>query len=301
MRFRDMATAVETMAIIEAANALELLGHLASNPSTPGEVATALRLDQVATARLLEALTGMGLLCERSAGVFETDTGATDRLHSLTGFWRSLPAVVRTGEPVVQAVTAAGATRLYPDLVSVLSEWFAPAAERFAAELSPWTGRVLDVGAGAAPWTIALASRNPGVHVTAVDFPAVLARTRRAVQHHVELVPRFDYLPGDVLDVALPAHDLAVVGNVCHLFDEAHNRALLTKLHRTARRVAIVDVLPSADPAVSRYALGLLARARGGGVYPLTAYQDWAKHAGFAGVTTVPLSSDPPLTLLLCG
>lgn len=299
MRFRDLAAAVETMAIIEAAAALELLGHLASNPSTPGEVATALRLDQVATARLLEALAGMGLLCERSAGVFETDTVATDRLHLLTGLWQALPSVVRTGQPAVQAATAAGATRLYPDMVSEMSEWFAPAAERFAAELSPWTGRVLDVGAGAAPWTIALASRNPEVHVTAVDFPAVLTRTRRAVTA-AGLVRRFDYLPGDALDVALPAHDLAVVGNVCHLFDEAHNRALLAKLHRTTRRVAIVDVLPSADPAVRRYALGLLTRARGGAVHPLTAYEEWARHAGFAGVTTVSLSADPPLTLLLC-
>ncbi|MPZ86393.1 MAG: methyltransferase domain-containing protein [Actinophytocola sp.] len=299
MRLREVSAAVETMAIIETAAALDVLGQLTSNPSTAREVATALRLDRVATARLLDALAGMGLLCERSGGVFETDTVATDRVHSLTGLWQALPAVVRTGEPVLQAATAAGATRLYPDVVPVLSEWFAPAAERFAAELSPWTGRVLDVGAGAAPWTIALASRNPEVHVTAVDFPAVLTRTRRAVTA-AGLVSRFDYLPGDVLDVALPAHDLAVVGNVCHLFDEAHNRVLLAKLHRTARRVAIVDVLPSADPAVSRYALGLLTRARGGAVHSLTAYQEWARQAGFAGVTTVPLSSDPPLTLLLC-
>jgi len=296
MRLREVSAAVETMAIIQTAAALEVLGQLASNPSTACEVATALRLDQVATARLLDALAGMGLLCERAGGVFETDTVATDRLHALTGFWQALPAVVRTGEPAIQAATAAGATRLYPDAVPMLSEWFAPAAERFAAELSPSTGRVLDVGAGAAPWTIALASRNPEVHVTAVDFPAVLTQTRRAVTA-AGLVPRFDYLPGDVLDVALPAHDLAVVANVCHLFDEAHNRALLAKLHRTVRRVAIVDVLPSANPAVSRYALGLLAR--GGAVHPLTAYQEWARQAGFAGVTTVPLS-DPLLTLLLC-
>lgn len=299
MRFREVTAAVETMAIIETAAALEVLGHLASNPSTACEVATELRLDEVATARLLDALAGMGLLGERSGGVFETDTVATDRLHSLTGFWQELPAVVRTGEPAIQGATAAGATRLYPDVVPMLAEWFAPAAERFAAELSPWTGRVLDVGAGAAPWTIALTSRNPEVYVTAVDFPAVLTRTRHAVAA-AGLGPRFDYLPGDVLDVALPAHDLAVVGNVCHLFDEAHNRALLAKLHQAARRVAIIDVLPSADPAVSRYALGLLARAEGGAVHPLTAYQEWARQAGFAGVTTVPLSSDPPLTLLLC-
>ncbi len=299
MRFREVAAAVETMAIIETAGALEVLDHLASSPGTAQEAAAALRLDQVATARLLDALAGLGLLRERSGGVFETDTVATGRLHSLTGFWQSLPEVVRTGEPAIRAATAAGATRLYPDVVPMLSEWFAPAAERFAAELTPWSGRVVDVGAGAAPWTIALAARNPEVHVTAVDFPAVLTRTRRAVTA-AGLVPRFDYLPGDVLDVALPAHDLAVVGNVCHLFDDAHNRTLLAKLHRTARRVAIVDVLPSADPAMRRYALGLLARARGGAVHPLTAYQEWARQAGFASVTTVPLSADPPLTLLLC-
>jgi O-methyltransferase/methyltransferase family protein len=299
MRLREVTAAVETMAIIETAAKLDVLGHLTANPRSAAEVAGALRLDRIATARLLEALTGMGLLRELAGGVFETDTEANDRVHALTGLWRALPTVVRTGEPAVRAVTATGAAQLYPNVVPMLSEWFAPAADRFAAELSPWTGRVLDVGAGAAPWTIALAARNPDVRVTAVDFPAVLSQTRRAVTA-AGLDQRFDYLPGDALDVTLPAHDLAVVGNVCHLFDAAHNQALLAKLHAPARRVAIIDVLPSTDPAVSRYALGLLTRAHGGAVHPLSAYENWARHAGFAGVTPVPLTQDPPLTLLLC-
>ena len=42
--------------------------------------------------------------------------------------------------------------------------------------------RVLDIGAGAAPWSLAIAAREPGSTVKAVDLPAVMRSTRTAVR-----------------------------------------------------------------------------------------------------------------------
>jgi hypothetical protein len=59
--------------------------------------------------------------------------------------------------------------------------------------------RILDVGAGAAPWSLAIARRNPRCRVTALDLGAVLAVTRRAVATAGQ-ADRFDYISGDVFD-----------------------------------------------------------------------------------------------------
>jgi hypothetical protein len=73
---------------------------------------------------------------------------------------------------MMQAHEPAGAAALYPDVVPLLSALFAPVALRAARLLTGRFGNVLDVGAGAAPWSIALAASSPGVRVTALDVPA---------------------------------------------------------------------------------------------------------------------------------
>jgi hypothetical protein len=58
-------------------------------------------------------------------------------------------------------------------------------------------------GAGAAPWSLAIARRNPRCRVTALDLGAVLAVTRRAVATAGQ-ADRFDYVSGDVFDGTRP-------------------------------------------------------------------------------------------------
>jgi methylase of polypeptide subunit release factors len=66
------------------------------------------------------------------------------------------------------------------------------------AQLLAPAGRVLDVGAGAAPWSIALALADPAATVTALDLPSVLPVTRAEVQA-AGLANRFTFSPADIL------------------------------------------------------------------------------------------------------
>ena len=104
-------------------------------------------------------------------------------------------------------------------------------AER-AAKLLPPAGRVLDVGRGAAPWSLALVARDPACLVTAVDLPAVVTATRRAVRT-AGRQRQFRFLAGDLYDIELGrgVHDLAIAGNLCHLFNGDANRRLLGRLY----------------------------------------------------------------------
>jgi ubiquinone/menaquinone biosynthesis C-methylase UbiE len=208
----------------------------------------------------------------------------------------------------MRADTAEGASDLYPDFLPVLSAIFTPAARRATQLLSGCGTDVLDVGAGEAPSSIALAMSSPAVHVTALDLPAVIATTQRAVDA-ANVGDRFDYVPGDMFTCELPAaaYDVVLLANVCHPFDEAHNRVLLRRLRSALRPgglVAIIDVLTSRDPAeqrsISLYALSLRLRTSSGAVHPIAAYETWANDAGFGPVRVDPLSAEPSLTLLTC-
>ena len=203
--------------------------------------------------------------------------------------------------------TPGGAGALYPEVVSHLGALFAQVAERAADHLATRGLRVLDLGAGAAPWSLALATRNPDIRVTAVDLPAVLAVTRRVVATR-GYDAQFDYLSGDLftIDLGHTAYDLAIAGNLCHLFDEATNLRLLGRLFDALRpggTVAILDALPNerldGPRPIVLYALGLLLRTNRGQVYPFSTYTGWLRHLGYETVERIDLSqTSPPISLI---
>ncbi|MDQ2999102.1 MAG: class I SAM-dependent methyltransferase, partial [Chloroflexota bacterium] len=132
-------------------------------------------------------------------------------------------------------------------------------------------------------WSLALAARAPSCRITAVDLPAVLHATRRAVAT-AGCDAQFAYLAGDCFDVewGRASYDLAIAGNLCHLFDADANRRLLGRLFDALSpggRLAIVDVLPNepfdGPASVALYALGLMLRTERGRVYPFSTYADW--------------------------
>jgi SAM-dependent methyltransferase len=155
------------------------------------------------TALLLDALAGLDVARGDALGRYALAIDGLPLLRTLIRSWSQLSVVVRNGEPLVRADTAEGASDLYPDFLPVLSAMFTPAAHRAARLLAGRGADVLDVGAGSAPWSIALATASPAVHVTALDLPAVIATTRRAVDA-ANLSDRFDYLPGDAFTTELP-------------------------------------------------------------------------------------------------
>ncbi|HEX2400420.1 MAG TPA: class I SAM-dependent methyltransferase [Mycobacterium sp.] len=304
----NLMDAVSTAHALAAAIEVGLIDQLTSGPKEINELAHVCATDPSMTALLLDALAGLGLVRRDALGLYALAIDLLPLLRTLIRSWSELSVVARSGEPLVRADTAEGASDLYPDFLPVLSAMFAPAARRAAQLLSGCGTDVLDVGAGEAPWSIALATSSPAVQVTALDLPAVIATTQRAVDA-ANVGDRFDYLSGDMFtcELAAAAYDVVLLANVCHLFDETHNRVLLRRLRSALRPggwLAIIDVLTSRDPAeqcsISLYALSLRLRTSSGTVYPIAAYETWTNDAGFGPLQVEPLSAQPSLTLLTC-
>jgi 2-polyprenyl-3-methyl-5-hydroxy-6-metoxy-1,4-benzoquinol methylase len=303
---QNLVDTVSTARVLQTSAELGLIDRLATGPRDATALAAACSIDPSMTQLLLDALAGLGVTRREAEGRYELAVDGLSLLAAVDRGWSQLPDVMRTGDPVVPVHTADGAETFYPDIVPSLSALVAPATRRAARLLTGSGVDVLDVGAGAAPWSIPLARHSAGVRVTALDLPAVIAATRRAVDT-AGLGDRFDYLAGDMFACALPAaaYDVVLLANVCHLFGAAQNTTLLRRLRPALRPgglLAIIDVLAPAEAAaplsVSLYSLGLRLRTPDGAVHSLAAYEGWTRGAGFGPIQLETLSSTPSLCLL---
>lgn len=297
--------ALQAAAAVSAAHQLGVLAVLETGPVNIETLARTCQTDARSTGVLLDALQAMGLV-SMNHGRFHVAVPKLSALGAISAGGNLLTQAIRTGRAPMQCDVPSGATRTYPDAVPYLAALFADAAGA-VADLLGETHRVLDVGAGAAPWGLAIAQRNPQCRVTALDLASVITVTRRAVAA-AGCGDRFDYLSGDVFDVRVaPAtYDLVLLGNVCHLFDAPTNRELLRRLRPAVRdggRIAVVDAVPPGDDAAQRslrlYAVGLLTRSSAGGVHDLSSYLAWFGDAGFRDASVRQVSRTPPVSLLV--
>jgi len=291
-------------AAIRAAAGVGLLELLAEKSGSAGHAVEALGLDERATRRLLDVLVALGLAAADPDGGYRSTVDERTLVEDHLRMWDSLSEVLRNGPPRYRVDRPEGAQQVYPGLVVILGRMKAEAARRAAERLARPHLRVLDLGAGAAPWSLAVVAKEPSCRVTAVDLPAVIPATRRAVEA-TGRAGRFEYLAGDLFRIELPkeAFDLAILGSVCHLFGPEDNRRLLLRLFQALRSEGTAAIIDSLRDGTARreqaiYALGLLLRAPEGDVYPLSAYREWLLDAGFEVVEGMPLTERPSLTLV---
>lgn len=300
-----LSEAVAAAAAVETAGRLGVLARLDGGPVTAAELTAACAISERGARLLLAALAGLGLAEAVGGGAWRAVLPDLAGLAGMPWLWAHLGGALREGQPLVRGDTPDGASAFYPGAVGHLGAMLAAAAER-AASLLPAAARVLDVGAGAAPWSLAVAARDPACLVTAVDLPEVVPATRRAVAD-AGRERQFRFLAGDLFGVELGrrAFDLAIAGNLCHLFDEAANRRLLSRLYDTLRpggALAVVDVMPGEGPTprrVALYELGLLLRTASGRVHCLLAYLGWLHDTGFEPPDRHRLVDETPAVLLV--
>lgn len=306
--FRSIATE----RAVDAARELGVLDRLNRGPADASDlVADCGVRDTVAAGLLLEALRAVGLAGTEPGGRFSAEFPDIAGLASWMHGSPALAGVLSVGGPELGVDDADQAQALYPHVTGHIASLLGSVADVGALPLErlvPVKGELLDVGAGAAPWSIAVARRRPDCRVTALDLPAVVGTTRAAVTA-AGLDQLFSYLAGNAFDVVLPslAFDLIIVANVTHLFDEAANEQLLRRLRPSLRpggHLAIADMLAPepgevADPILALYALGLYLRAPRGGVRRYGAVRSWLERGGFRDVRRVDVDAMPPFSLVV--
>ena len=307
--FAEIADALWICGALAAANRLGVCHRLDQGPASVADLVADNVLAERGAGPLLDALVQLGLVSRDEAGRYRT---TVPNLAELSGRLiresESLTDVLRTGRPTGSAVDRRdGSQRYYPAVLTRTDAAKAEPAARAAAELAVRAPHeVLDVGAGTAPWSLAVARLVPACRVTALDLPGVLPMTRAAVAA-AGCSSQYTFIGADVHTDLLPdsAYDLILVANVCQLFDADTARRLLANVARWLRpngTLALIHVVSGGagerSLSASLYNLGLLTRTATGRAHSFADYKEWLVAAGLTQPRGTDLGGFLPFMLI---
>ena len=209
------------------------------------------------------------------------------------GNWAHLADTVRTGHvatPIEQ--DAAG---FYGPLVQATFPTQLRAAGRLGAMLG-WARRpnlrVLDLGAGRAPWSIGILTQSPGSSAVANDFPEVLELAAATVAEH-GLEERVEFRPGDFHEIPFErgGYDVVVLGHICRTEGETRARSLVCRAFdalRSGGQLILADYFADNgrkyNPFGVQMGMTMLASTTNGGMLTHAQVSGWLRDAGFVAI-----------------
>lgn len=157
--------------------------------------------------------------------------------------------------------------------------------------------KVLDVAAGHGMYGITVAKILPHVHVTALDWPAVLEVAKENATK-AGILNRFSTRPGSAFDADLgEGYDFIFITNFLHHFDPPTNEKLLSRFHAALKpggKTLTVEFVPNPDrvspPTAAAFSLVMLAHTDAGEAFTFAEYEKMHRAAGFksCGIQLVP-------------
>lgn len=317
----DMNYAFARTAMLMAAVRLHLFSALATESVTAPALAKELKTDPDFTARFLKGLNALGLIEQDGekyrltpiASHFLVEGkptylgGDTLMMMDFMPAWLALDQTLLTHKPYRDLGQADESSAFFAPHTRDLFSITYPFAKRLAASLKlrhdERSLRVLDVGAGSASWSCAIAQQYANAQVTAVDLPAVAGQGQQQVAE-LGLTDRYRWIESDIMAASLePAgYDLIIVAHLCRFLGEQRTRDLLKKLARSCSpdgTLVIVDILLSDDRSGPSFALTLdismLLNTAQGRLSTFQEFATWLRESGFQAVSSLDITSPSPV------
>ncbi len=236
---------------------------------------------------------------------------ALDFLFSPTiaaGFAGLGEAVRRGGTALEAEGTLAPEHPVWIDFARGMSALALATATMMANVLDPdpagaW--RILDIAAGHGQFGVALAARQPGARVVALDWQNVLPVAKETAKA-AGLEDRFSTIAGSAFDVDFRGpYDVILLTNILHHFDEPTNVRLLKKVHAALApdgRAVTVEFVPNEDrtspPDSAFFSLVMLATTPAGDAYTFAELDRMFTAAGFSSSELHSLAPTPQQALI---
>jgi hypothetical protein len=306
--FFDTVNAYQRTEALRAAIELDLCTHIAAGRSTAAEMAEACTADPRGVRILADYLVIVGFLRKDGdryeltpdADAFLNRTspaylgGAMEFLLAdlLRDCFRHLTAAVRKGGT---ATSAEGTVSHDNPIWVAFARAMGPVMRLPASLLVDLVGgdrgrelRVLDVAAGHGLFGVALAEQFPRAHVTALDWPNVLAVAEENAKR-AGVADRHTLRPGSAFDADWGGpYDVVLLTNFFHHFDLPTCTELAKKAYATLApggRAVTLEFIPAADrvtpPETAGFALTMLATTARGDAYTFAEYDRVFADAGF--------------------
>jgi SAM-dependent methyltransferase len=298
------------------ATRLKLFDAMADGPARAEQVAGALQLDERATALMLRACVGLGLL-EQQGELFSNSANAATFLVSrspaymghvlrysdqLYGTWGQLEASLRSGEPALPAETYLGDDPARTRAFVLAMHQRALGIARVLVQVLDLSGRraMLDVGGGPGTYSVLLTERFPGLQSEVLELPGVAAVARELVAD-AGASDRVRLRDGSYHEADFgQGKDVVLMSGMFHRENEAACRRLIERAHACLEPgglLVVADVFADAGGATPSFAslfgLNMMLTAPQGGVHADADVCSWMQDAGFTATRVQALP--PPM------
>ena len=322
-RLMQMSWGYAPPLIIEAAVKHRLFDLLSASPKTAPQLAREACASVRGVTAICNALVGLRLLARVRDRYTLTPESATFLVSHNPAYhgaffhhistqlipkWLALDKTVRTGRPAAAVNSEKMGAVFFTKFVEAIFPLSYSAAKALGKHLgipkATQPVSVLDLAAGSGVWGIALAEQSPQVHISAVDWPPVLAVTEKIARRH-GVGDRLTMIPGDLLKVRFGKnHQVATLGHILHSEGRARSRKLLKKTFDALApggTIAIMEFLVDhdrADPLVSLlFAVNMLVNTKEGDTVSFEEISGWLREAGFKKSRLLKVPAVSPLVL----
>lgn len=291
--------------VLTVASRAGILRRLAESAATPDQLAGDLKLDPHAAGKLLRSLHAMGLLIADgdlyrvvdglaphfTAGPNDI-TPFLEHSHGMYDGWGQNLEPWLHGEPWQSGASDPESARRFGAAMRAIGSEM---AKRTASAIDT-TGvtSMLDVGGGFGQYSIALCSKDPQLHATVLDTPAV-ARLGRLELEGSGLEEKISFLDGDYLTTDYGnGYDLVLIANVLH--QESPPRAA-EMVRRSAEalapggRLAVVDFRIDEQQRENLFGTLFAINMRSfGDTYTESTIRSWMSDAGLTNLNRIDLN-----------
>jgi ubiquinone/menaquinone biosynthesis C-methylase UbiE len=295
--------------VILTANNLKIFENL-KKASSATEIAGKLNIDRRATAIVLDALTGIGLVRKSRTGRYRNTPESNrylvkgtrlyqgDIIKHASTMWQNFSAlddVVRTGRPARRGFDHESFIMGMHNLTVLRTESLAKALGLKGIKT------MLDLGGG--PGTNAIAMAKKGIQSTVFDLPETINIAKKVARR--EGVKGIRFISGDFhVDSIGSGYDLILLSQIFHAFSEEENIALLRKCNTAVNLggKVVVQEFPINDnrtspPHSALFSVNMLVGTERGRCYSPKEMKRWLAGTGFKNIGIKYL----PETVLIIG
>jgi SAM-dependent methyltransferase len=322
-RIMQMSWGFAAPLIIEAAVKHRLFDLLSESPKDARQLATKSRASLRGVTAICNALVGLGLMGREGERFTLAPESAAFLVSGKPGYhggffhhtstqlvpnWLGLSDIVRTGKPAASVNSEKMGSHFFAGFVESLFPLSYGAANALGEHLGIPKAKervsVLDLAAGSGVWGIALAQLSSHVHISAVDWPTVLAVTKKVARKH-GVAKQLTGIPGDLLKAPFGKnHNVATLGHILHSEGRARSQKLLKKTFDALApggTIAIMEFLVKDDrtePVVGLlFAVNMLVNTTEGDAFSFEEISGWLREAGFVKPRLLDVPAVSPLVL----
>lgn len=306
-------------AVLSAGIDLDVFGAIEKGAKNTDAIAKAIGAPERSTRILVDALVALGLV-DKHDGVYGLSPLASTHLvrekpmymggmSNIFGhpiMWQGLAHLtdaVKAGGTVLPEHAETPRHPFWEVFARSTVAMAMPSAMAVHKVMGPWLAKrerptMLDVAAGSGAFAYTMVKENPTLRATLLDWPNVLAETKKWQPRLGADAGRVDYVEGDLFEVAYGGpYDMVLLSHVFHHFEPQVCEKLMARAAAALKpggRVVIHDFLTDGDnPAARMFAVTMLNWTKKGEAFASDDYRRWCDKSGLRSFEVHPCEGLP--------